>query len=159
MLMNIFVTSKCPIESARNLDDKRVIKMCLETAQMLCTALQHHGIDAPYKPTHVNHPCNVWARQNNANWRWLFDHGIALCDEYTERYGRRHKCQDILESIEKLGAQLPDGAMTDFANCARNKSVGVDYTNTDNVYIAYQMYLNDRWESDKRTPTWYGHGR
>ena len=54
--MNIFVLSECPIEAAQMQCDKHVVKMIVETAQMLCTV----GT-GPYKRTHASHPCTVWA--------------------------------------------------------------------------------------------------
>ena len=154
--MNIFVTDKCPIQSAKNLDDKRVVKMVLESAQMLCTAINFHGGKAPYLPTHINHPCTVWARTNRANFFWLHRHFVALCDEYTSRYNKTHKCAQYIGELESLSSYIPDGELTPFANCAANQSVGISYKHMDDVVSAYKLYLDDRWSLDKRTPTWYG---
>ena len=82
--MNIFVTNTCPIKSAIILDDKRLIKMVLETTQLLSTTLSILGSEkAPYKPTHKNHPCSVWVRESLDNFLWCVEYGLALCDEYT----------------------------------------------------------------------------
>lgn len=153
--MNIFVTSNCPIKCAKNLDDKRVIKMVLETAQMLCTALNLQGQQTPYKSTHANHPANIWARETKSNWVWLWDHGIALCSEYTSRYGKTHKCEKVIKDLFKLKDSIPEGPITPFANCAANKSIGVNYKHIKDTLIAYQLYLKDRWRTDKRPPTWH----
>ena len=72
--MNIFVTHLDPVKCAQNLDDKRVIKMILESAQMLSTSINVSGGKGPYKTTHVNHPCSVWVRSSNANYYWLLNH-------------------------------------------------------------------------------------
>lgn len=154
--MNIFITSTCPAESAQFLDDKRCIKMCLESAQMLATAMREHGGNPTYKSTHVNHPSNVWARQTKANYQWLLDHFKALCTEYTNRYGKVHKCEDYINEFTVGVDLIPDGELTPFANCAANASLGVSYKHIDNVVLAYQLYLNERWDNDKREPTWYG---
>ena len=91
--MNIFVTDICPKQSAINLCDKHVVKMTLESAQMLCTA-QHlmasNPSDLLYKPTHENHPCNVWTRLSSCNYHWLFKHFQHLATEYTFRFGKVH---------------------------------------------------------------------
>jgi len=152
--MNIFITSKCPKECAKFIDDKRVVKMCLETAQMLCTAVNEMGGNAPYKSTHKNHPCNIWARLTRSNWLWLWNHGKALCKEYTYRYGKKHKCEDILDNIIQLSYYIPIGVLTEFPNCAANKSLGISYKHLETT-LAYKMYLKDRWASDKRIPTRY----
>lgn len=155
--MNIFVTSACPIESARNLDDKRVVKMVLETAQMLSTAARYHGYTGTdlYKPTHANHPCNVWARTTSANYTWLWEHMYALAVEYRKRYGRMHKSATLLGLLYHCRHLIPEGAQTPFANCAANAEKGVNYKHVANVYTAYKLYLADRWTTDARTPTWY----
>ena len=151
--MNIFVTSICPITSARFLDDKRVVKMILEAAQMLSTALRYHGLNVGYKATHANHPCNVWARQSRANWYWLYTHAVALCEEYTRRYSKVHKSQDLILELLSYQDLLPAGPRTPFVNCAANKSAGVDFKDVDNVFVAYRYYLYARWELDKRPAT------
>lgn len=92
--MNIFILDYDPIKAAQMQCDKHVVKMCLETAQLLCS-IYPNG-QAPYKRTHYNHPCSKWARESWANYYWLYKHGIALCNEYTFRYRKTHKCLDIM---------------------------------------------------------------
>lgn len=157
--MNIFVTSLCPVESAKFLDDKRCVKMVLETAQMLSTAVRSIGIDAGYKATHINHPCNQWTRRSKQNFLWLYRHGLALAAEYENRFNKQHKSLLVIKSLAKYINYFPPIGLTNFANCAANKSLGIDYKNHPNVYMAYKLYLNDRWDNDKRTPTFYGAGR
>lgn len=154
--MNIFVTTDCPVLAAKYLDDKRVVKMVLESAQMLCTAITEHGGDAPYKPTHKNHPCNVWARKTRANYNWLLEHFIALSDEYTNRYNKVHKSFNLLPQLKSGALVIPEGDLTPFANCAAHADLGISYKHVKDTHTAYQLYLNDRWDTDKRTPTWYG---
>jgi hypothetical protein len=122
---------------------------------MLCTALNLHGGSTPYKSTHANHPSNLWARETRKNWLWLHEHGMALCKEYTKRYSKIHKCQQILMDILAQAHLIPDGDVTEFANCAANKELGINYKEIKPVTKAYKMYLADRWDNDKREPTWY----
>jgi len=105
--MNIFFLDSNPKVAAQLLCDKHIVKMPLETAQMLCTAYDRHGETAPYKSTHKNHPSTLWAGQTIENYRWLWKHGMALCEEYTYRYDKRHACEDIL-----LVVQCPPIALT-----------------------------------------------
>lgn len=154
--MNIFVTSECPKQAAQWLDDKRVVKMVLESAQMLATAMREHGGEPTYKSTHVNHPANVWARQTNANYVWLLRHFYYLCQEYKARYNKEHKCFNYMDEFIAGIAVIPVGSRTPFVNCAANKEFGVSYKHVEDVCMAYQLYLNDRWDTDKRIPTWYG---
>ena len=109
--MNIFLLNVDPAQCARDHCDKHVVKMIVESAQMLCTA--HHVIGNKdfckeydlYRPTHINHPQNIWIREHSANYHFLYDLFLALGDEYTRRYGRTHK------TIQRLGyilVVLPD---------------------------------------------------
>lgn len=152
--MNIFVTSSCPIKSAHYLDDKRKVKMALESTQMLCTALNVNGVKTPYKTGHLNHPCTIWARASQQNWLWLWQHAMELCHEYRRIYGKEHACVKVLNEIKNQYKVLPDVGQTPFANCARSKERGIDFTTEQDVSIAYKLYLNERWDNDKREPTW-----
>lgn len=61
--MNIFYLDKDPKLCAQYHCDKHVVKMILESAQLLCTAVNEAAGKevAPYKSTHVNHPCSIWS--------------------------------------------------------------------------------------------------
>ena len=80
--MNIFVLDENPQVAAQMHNDKHVVKMILETAQLLCGV--HHMVggdyDIPYKLSHKNHPCAIWVRQCIENYIWLCDLGLSLCE-------------------------------------------------------------------------------
>ena len=69
--MNIFYLHKDPRICAQMYCDKHVVKMIIESAQMLCTTHHILGAAAPYKKIHVNHPCTVWTRESIDNYNWL----------------------------------------------------------------------------------------
>lgn len=100
--MNIFAVDYDPVKAARMLCDKHVVKMVLETAQMLSDL--NHG---PYKLSHKNNPCTLWAGNRVTNYLWLVEHGLALADEYTVRYGRVHKSQEVIEHLAIPPCSLP----------------------------------------------------
>ena len=147
--MNIFITSTDPKECAKMLDDKRVIKMVLETTQMLSTALIVHNGIGPYKVTHLNHPCSVWVRTNQSNYDWTIEHLSTLLDEYTNRYSKIHKCSQYLPHLTQSRHIIPIGSLTTFVNCTNYKDLEVTQ--------AYKQCLKDKWAADKRKPTWYRH--
>lgn len=149
--MNIFATSDCPLTSAQYLDDKRVIKMILESAQLMCTALVSAGVQAPYRPTHVGHPCTRWTAATRENYRWLFEHFVSLCGEYEARYDKLHACEGYANFFAQEVWALPAGDLTPFANCTPYKELP--------VHDAYCLVLEDKWKNDKRKPTWYGKER
>jgi hypothetical protein len=101
--MNIFYLDSDPVKAAQAQYNKHVVKMILESAQMLCTAHHHYdnGHNVPYKKAHYNHPSTIWCRQNSRQYYWLFHHMLALGDEYTKRYKKTHlsitKCFDVLK--------------------------------------------------------------
>ena len=94
--MNIFYLHQNPEKAARYQYNKHVVKMILESAQMLCTAHHVYGNpdDAPYKQAHLNHPSTIWARESRPNYFWLYEHMIALGQEYTKRYSKIHTTID-----------------------------------------------------------------
>ena len=103
--MNIFYFDDCPVLSAEAQPDKMLVKMPLETAQMLCTA--HRELDGDeyadrvglYKTAYKNHPCTIWARESSSNYWWLVYHFLALSDEYKYRYGREHASYLKLQNL------------------------------------------------------------
>jgi hypothetical protein len=162
--MNIFFldwdTEKC----AKYHCDKHVVKMILETAQLLCGA--HHVThqaptkyrpstdQVPYKLSHKNHPCSIWVRESLSNYLYLCDLGLELCKEYTYRYGKRHKSQDVIEwcltnklNIHDKGFTEPPKAMPD------------EYKVTD-VIESYRNYYNGakkdfaKWKN-RDIPEWF----
>jgi len=138
--MNIFVLDNDPILAAQLQCDKHVVKMIVESAQMLSTVhrmldgtekrkpsksgkttvkyyeLADEREDILYKAVHFNHPCTVWSRESCCNYSWHYEHFIALCDEYKYRYGKTHSTDTKLREILKT---LPtninrNGGMTPF---------------------------------------------
>ena len=123
--MNIFYLDSDPVKAAQVQYNKHVVKMILESAQMLCTA-HHHYTELlsqddsyiPYKKAHYNHPSTIWCRENSEQYLWLYNHMIALGNEYTKRYNKIHltitKCADILQATP---AGIPLGTFEEPPQC------------------------------------------
>jgi hypothetical protein len=107
--MNLFALSRLAKHAAQRQCDIHVIKMTLETTQILYAVfhlLGHpittraHITDAngvavayePYKLTHAHHPCVLWCAAARSHLLWMLEHGFALSEEYTRRYGKDHRC-------------------------------------------------------------------
>lgn len=153
--MNIFVVHRNPVISAQSLADTHVVKMILETAQMLSTVLQAYGVPTTYKATHAHHPCTVWASKSAQNYAWLLKHGLALCDEYTHRYKRTHKTEALLRGeLHALPPGIPVIGQTEFAQAMPD-----EYRNED-VVIAYRTYYINakasiaKW-TNRDAPAWF----
>ncbi len=141
--MNIFVLDRDPKTAAHMMCDKHVVKMILESAQMLSAVLdhqykkEHRGGDGPvieqfglpgYPKAHAKHPCTLWARASKQNAMWLVRHMRALCFEYTARYGKIHK-QDALPMVyeaqlEHCEFELP--CQTEFVQAITNTDLHRD---------------------------------
>ena len=141
--MNIFFLSADPEEAAQMSCDRHSIKMILESAQMLSTVLRQHGYDGEtyiYGMTHVKHPSTIWAGKTLANFEWLLSHSLALCREYTHRYGKFHKSEEILLRCGELREQyIPAGSLTVPPKC-----MGLEYkvggSNWSDVVASYRKY-------------------
>ena len=153
--MNIFILDENPDKAARLLDDKRTVKMGVETAQLLSTAGNYYKGQQAYKSSHLSHPCSKWVRETRGNYLWTLDYFIAITDEYTLRFGRVLKSVDYLPIFKSNIEYIPEGPLLDFCNCAKNTSLGIDYTNIKDTVLAYQLYIAERWERDKRPPRFY----
>jgi len=156
--MNIFASFQCPILSANYLDNSRVSKMILETAQILSTVLRLNGINDPrlYKSTHKNHPSILWTNTSLGNFKWLVEHFKALGEVKLQRTGKGHATSDRFKSgsvfLDLVSQTKLTGELTPFSNNAANKTVGVSYKHLTDTTEAYRLYLNDRWSKDKRPP-------
>ena len=151
--MNIFVLDRDPYKAAEMMCDKHVVKMILETAQMLCTVAAQQGHDTPYRPTHAKHPCTIWASVSQANWEWLIEHGFGLCEEYTRRYHKTHKSQAVIEWCQKLNLHFASDEQTPFA-----QAMPPQYK-SDSAVDAYRAYYHGekarfaKWKTG--APEWW----
>lgn len=103
--MNLFFLHLNPIIAATYQCDKHVVKMLLETAQILSTVCRfYYNIQDSllYKPTHTKHPVVIWTSKSRNNFEWVLVHGFALCDEYTKRYNKIHKSEKIISKISEM---------------------------------------------------------
>jgi len=98
--MNIFYLDRNQTECAKAHYDTHVVKMILESAQLLSTAHHLLGGIGPYKKTDDNHPSAVWVRSNVSHYMWLYILMEELGKEYTHRFGKIHKT--ILDHSESL---------------------------------------------------------
>ena len=158
--MNIFVTDSCPIQSARNLPDKHIVKMPLETCQMLAIIYSdwYYGVGklyksdgTPYRTAHGafrNHPCTQWAAANQYNLAWLIAHGIALCNEYTARYNKRHTCYDpIIQAVAIYDLCFDDSVSQSYrkvTHFTRAMPESIKFDTTIDTITAYKQYLNTK---------------
>ena len=153
--MNIFCLDNNIVKCARYHSDAHVIKMILESAQILCTSLIMHGAAAPYKPTHQKHPCVIWASKSAQNWLWLKNLTLELDKEYCYRWNKNksHKSAilveelSIVESMENIGITERPQAMPE------------KYKIKNDPVLAYRQYYSKEKAhlckyTKRETPPW-----
>lgn len=180
--MNIFILDNSPIKSAQLQCDKHVVKMIVESAQMLSTA--HRMLDgdvytAPsksgkrlvkrwthptlddtlYQAVHIHHPCTVWTMRSSINYNWHYAHFIALCDEYTHRYGKVHatdtKLRDVLKDYPK---NITIGDLTEFPLAMQSNPECMFKGEPVKSYQAFYQTKQDRFSmkwTNRSVPEWF----
>lgn len=152
--MNIFAVSSYPTACARALDDSRLSKMQLETAQMLCTDMRRRGRSVPYRSTHAHHPVVRWLAHDGA-FRWAVSYFEALDVEWRWRGHDRHASFALVHPLAvRVAHSLPLLRRPTFVNAAARKSLSIDFTHVRPATLAYREYLAARWDAAERPPTW-----
>lgn len=175
--MNVFVLDYDPKTAAEMHCDKHVVKMILETAQLLSTA--HRLLDGSeyesktkngrkrmkwrltgeeevnlYQAFSEKHPCAIWARESSDNYDWLYKLFIGLNEEYTHRYRRVHKCMTMSPYLKKLPRNIPICEMTEFPQAMPEDSKTKDAVEAyQNYYINHKSAFA-KW-TNRAIPSWY----
>ena len=176
--MNIFYIDKDPVQAAQWMVDKHVVKMILESAQLLCTAhrlldgVETKGKSATgrnvkrwlladarepvlYSATHINHPSAVWCRQSVENYNWLADHMFALLHEYTHRYNKQHKIEGDLSYM----LQSPPHNLKEYDMTTMPSAMADEYKISDDPLVNYRNYYKigkarmHKW-TNRQPPEW-----
>ncbi len=171
--MNIFAIDSNPYQAARWMVDKHIVKMVLETAQLLSTT--HRVLDGTkinksyvmsddkveklfYKSTHINHPSSIWVRETRENYYWLMLHLDGLLCEYTNRYGKQHKVyrSGIFHYMwDNKPVNIPAGSLTPFKLAMPDQ-----YKISDDPIECYREYYRKgktelhSWKFPERKPYW-----
>ena len=180
--MNIFYLNPDPKICAEEHISKHVVKMIIEYCQLLSTA--HRVIDGThftdktvngrniaryrlederekilYKATHLNHPSAMWCRMTDSNYKWLYQLTVELCKEYTYRYGKTHKCEELLEALSFIPNNIPNGdftpptpAMPDDVKIPNDSMASYHnyYINNKKSFASWQGRVNSR-----NVPNWF----
>ena len=131
--MNIFFLDKDPKIAAQMQCDKHVVKMILETAQMLSTAARAQGHDIGYKSAYPKHPMTLWVNESTHNYAWAIIHAFELCNEYTKRYNKVHKTQSVIHDLYKI-------CNGDYIKMTKPPTCMPDEYKTDDYIQSYRNY-------------------
>lgn len=179
--MNIFILDNDPVKAAQSQCDKHVVKMIIESAQMLSTVhrmldgkmerrpsksgsmlkyyyLEDGREDTLYKACHHNHPSTVWTRESEANYGWHYKHFVALCDEYTYRYGKIHMTDTKLrKALKHIPNNIPDIGLTKF-KLAMSSNPECIFEDAVKSYRAFYHTKEERFNlvwSKRPIPDWW----
>jgi hypothetical protein len=180
--MNIFVLDKNPTTAAEYMCDKHIVKMILESCQLLSTAhrvldgkkvekqtkngrrytyymLEDSKVDSYiYKSTMINHPCTIWTRQSTRNYDWLCKHTLALCEQYTKRYGKTHVSTQLAEWLFRHPPTgLKIDSLTPFAQAMPDQYKHQDAIKAYRDYYIFEKSRFAKWKLGN-TPEWYLEG-
>ena len=142
--MNIFFVNESSQLAAQDLCDKHVVKMVIESAQMLSAA---HHINNPgahylpdlYKCAFEHHPCTKWVRESNRHYAWLLSHTFSLLSEFTFRYHKVHSTQRLMRLLEHNPCE--HNGWVDPPQCMPDQ-----YKDPNNTVRAYRnYYVYEKW--------------
>lgn len=158
--MNIFFVDEDPVKAAQALCDKHVVKMSLESVQLICTTAHVLGFSAKYKPTHKNHPCSLWILQGRDNLAWLISHTYALFTEYTLRYGREHASSKVLSELSSDGTISGMLAALPVKKTPPAQAMPETYKQTNPVEAYRAYYIGEKakmasWKNPANRPSWW----
>ena len=158
--MNIFFLHKDPKKCAIMHVNKHVVKMILESTQMLCSV--HHvckqidpnySYTPPYKLAHKNHPCSIWVRESLSNYLWLIELAKELSKEYTYRYGKIHKCESYIYELEKNLPSIADKGFTPPAQAMPDTYKDEDAVEAYRQYYIFEKFKLFAWKN-REEPQW-----
>ena len=141
------------VKSAQSQDNLRVVKMILESCQILSTVLNEQGLDAPYRSFNPKHPSCLWAAESAANFMNLALHCEAMITEYSQRFGKTHKCAAVLNKI----VSMFDADLFPTTKCTPLRLAMPDEFRSDNPVVSYRKFYASkprlRYPVDK-IPSW-----
>jgi hypothetical protein len=151
--VNIFVLSEDPKEAVISLGDRHVVKMVLETAQILSSASHLNGKTIGYKPTHLHHPCVKWAAETLHNFLWLAEYGVYLAEEYHHRYNKTHKSKQVIWNLAKNGNIAIKLDKTPFAQAMPEQYKQEDAVKAYREYYMAEKFHLFQW-TNREMPDW-----
>ena len=153
--MNIFFLDQNIKRCAKYHCDQHVIKMILESTQILSTVLSLQGIKTLYKPSHQKHPSVIWTCASLQNWLWLRELVFLLNDEYKYRYNSiiNHKSYDVAKQLKV--PNLPEKGLLEHPQVMPEeyKVLNDPVTAYRNFYI-FSKSKFATWRKRKK-PYWY----
>mgnify|MGYP000256225461 FL=1 len=182
--MNIFALSPVPEIAAKWHCDTHVIKMIVESGQMLSTA--HRILDGAmdrrlsktgktrvrywelddecyesvlYKAVHTGHPCTIWTMASHLNYKWHYELFKALCKEYTLSYNKIHLSElKLLDLLKDPPKNIKKSYMTPFALAMGAAPECINHNDPVGSYQQFYQTKQDRFVmkwSERETPYWF----
>ena len=135
--------------------------MSIEYAQVLSTVQQYWGNKDTrlYKPTHVKHPCVIWARSSYSNYEWLAELFYYSCLEYRRRFMKSIATEDKLLSVLMQPPPMVDLGLTNFPLCMPEVfRVEGDPVTSYRLFYLFGKSIFATWSNGRMIPDWYRRG-
>lgn len=120
------------------------------------------------KASHINHPSAIWCRENEENYKWLYNMWCWLCNEYTYRYGKVHACQRLKDDLYAAPRNIAPGEFfaptpampADSKVLAKNPVPGRKYDSLLSYHKYYVLHKKSfaSWSgkiNSRNIPEWY----
>jgi hypothetical protein len=184
--MNIFFIDANPDYAAMDMLDKHIVKMPLESAQMLSTA--HRLLDGKltqndskqvyllegeslsdgeiqnqkcYKVAHKAHPCTVWTMQTVGNYLLHVKYLMAMLNEYKARYQKVHAVEKMIPFLRhaprNINRDSPEHIFTAPPQCMPDKYKCEDYVTAYRNFYAGEKFHFAKWKGNSELPEWFLH--
>jgi hypothetical protein len=181
--MNIFALSPDPQEAAEWHCDKHVVKMIIESGQMLSTAhrmldgnetrrpsstgktmsryweLEDSREDVLYKAVHTGHPCTIWTMQSDRHYFWHYLLFEFLCKEYTYRYGKVHSTETkLLNVLKEKPKNIPKAPWNPWPLAMKSNPECMNHIDPIGSYQKFYQTKQERFSmvwTKRETPNWF----
>jgi hypothetical protein len=170
--MNIFVLDQDPTIAARYHNDRHVVKMILEAAQMMFMAhVFYEGGDyfnaaggeeyfnklsTLEKYTGYLAPRWVRATTSNYDWTWLL--AKSLLHEFEDRYKHAHSYKAKIERLKDYPTGIPEGSLRPFVQSMPQVYRRHSAVEAYRLYYMHEKAHLAEWRPPSSVPAWFTPG-
>lgn len=158
--MNVFFLDRYPWLAATYHCDKHVVKMIVETAQLLSTAHHLNGTrlrpEELYRQTHASHPCAVWVRSSPESYVWAHALLHGLLEEWSKRYGNAintHATYAKYLTLAETPTRFPQNGWIEPPQCMPDQYKGDDPVRAYRAYYRGEKARFAVWRNGE--PSWW----
>ena len=170
--MNIYFTSDCPVQAAKDLAIRHRFRAMEEVGQMMSTAARLHGFNYGFPVAYEDHSMTKWIGRSDLHYEWCLDYIYTLNMEMDYETQQRPLTNQLLHTL-CLGAPyipqerwsnpprcVPDDFKLDYGEWRKLVDAGED--NSSHVLSYRSYYANvkakgfgcEEWNGCEK-PSWF----